>query len=96
MRYTYVKTPLAGNNPLANALVIVAGAVVIGLALILGFFAFLALSALVLVSAAVVGIRVWWLKRKLGRNESLRERSDDSGQVIEGEFLIVRDENERP
>ena len=97
MRYTYVKGPFPGNNPIANALVIVAGVVVIGLALVLGFFAFLALSALVLVSAAVVGIRVWWLKRKLGgKSGSARPQPNETTQVIEGEYRVVRKENERP
>lgn len=96
MRYTYVKGPFPGNNPIANALVIVAGVIVIGLALVLGFFAFLALSALVLVSAAVIGIRVWWLKRKLARNPPPGPGRGETTEVIEGEFQIVRGERERP
>ena len=96
MRYTYVKGPFPGNNPIANALVIVAGVIVIGLALVLGFFAFLALSALVLVSAAVIGIRVWWLKRKLARNPDARQQRNETTQVIEGEYRVVRKEREHP
>ena len=96
MRYSYVKSPFPGNNPIANALVVVAGVVLIGLALILGFFAFLALSALVLVSAAVVGVRLWWLRRKLVRSQSHGGPPRDGGDVIEGEFLVVHEDRERP
>ena len=97
MRYTYVRRQLPGGNPIANALVIAAGAVVITLALILGFFAFVALGSLVLVSAAVISLRIWWLRRKLARQ---RPAGDDDGNkpvagVIEGEFRVVREKRDR-
>ena len=51
------------------------------------------LAAIVLMSAAVVGLRVWWLKRKMARGggtsgsaETVRARID----VIEGEYHEVR------
>ena len=81
---------LPAGNPIANILVIFAGAVILTASLILGFFAFLALSAIVLVVAAVVGIRVWWLNRKLARGDGRPQRAP-SGQsgVIEGEYRVV-------
>lgn len=92
LRYTYTKRELPTANPLANALVVIAGALIIGVSIVLGFFAFLALSALVLVSAAVIGVRVWWLKRKLG-DQPAANRSGPQGKapagVIEGEFHVV-------
>ncbi len=43
---------------------IVAGVV----ALLLGVFFFAVFLALILVAAAVIGVRVWWLRRKLARH----------------------------
>ena len=83
---------MPAGNPIANVLVVIAGALVIGASIVLGFMAFLVLSAVVLVSAAVVGIRVWWLKRKMARGGTssdetvtVRRRVD----VIEGEYRVV-------
>ena len=77
-------------------LVIIAGTLVVGASIVLGFFAFLALSAIVLVSAAIIGLRVWWLKRKtLSGQEPLRRQSGQAGGVIEGEYRVVKkDRNE--
>lgn len=99
MRYTYIKREFPAGNPIANALVIIAGALVIGAAIVLGFFAFVALSAIVLVSAAVIGIRVWWLNRKLGKGAGQTAGShgghpSDSPEVIEGEYRVVRDDRD--
>lgn len=98
MRYIYTKREFPGSNPLANALVIVAGALVIGVAVVIGFFAFVALSAVILVSAAIIGVRVWWLRRKLGA----QPRPDDAGParkesagVIEGEFHVIREDRDK-
>ena len=92
MRQTYLKREFPAGNPLANALVVIAGVLVIGVSIVLGFFAFIALSAIVLVSAAVIGIRVWWLNRKLraGGAESSDGRAQGPSDVIEGEYRVVR------
>ena len=96
MRHTYLKREFPAGNPIANALVIVAGVLVVSLAIVLGFFAFVALSAIVLVSAAVIGIRVWWLNRKLraaGATSADRD-ARTSVDVIEGEYRIVGKDDE--
>jgi hypothetical protein len=89
---------LPAGNPLANILVVIAGALAIGVSIVLGFFAFVALSAVVLVAAAIIGVRVWWFKRKLQKNARTEtggsERSSIHG-VIEGEYHEVsRDRDE--
>jgi predicted lipid-binding transport protein (Tim44 family) len=98
LRYTFIKRELPANNPIANALVIIAGALVIGVSIVLGFFAFVAFSALVLVAAAVIGVRVWWLKRRIARRSGAGQRppsGEASGGVIEGEYRVVKkDRNE--
>lgn len=97
MRYLYTKREFPTGNPLANALVVIAGALIIGVSIVLGFFALLALSALILVSAAVIGVRVWWLKRKIGAqpaaNRSEPQRKAPGG-VIEGEFHVVDEDSD--
>ena len=98
LRQYSAKGGFPAGNPLANALVIIVGTLVIGASIVLGFFAFLILAAIVLVSAAVVGLRVWWLKRKMARGDAVsgtpemhRRRID----VIEGEYREVgRDRDE--
>lgn len=85
-----MRSGLPAGNPLANILVIIAGALIVGASIVLGFFAFLALSAIVLVSAAVIGIRVWWLNRKIMKGqEQAPRKSRAPGGVIEGEYRVV-------
>lgn len=100
MRYTYIKKDFPGGNPIANVLVIIAGALVIGISIVLGFFALVALSAVVLVSAAIIGVRVWWLNRKLRAGTAKTAASpgggtDSSPDVIEGEYRVVSDDRDK-
>jgi membrane protein implicated in regulation of membrane protease activity len=92
LRQSSVKGGFPAGNPIANVLVIIAGALVIGASIVLGFFAFLVLGAVVLVSAAVVGLRVWWLKRKMAKGGTTPGQAEMRGRgvdVIEGEFRVV-------
>lgn len=92
MRHSSTKGGIPAGNPIANVLVVIAGALVIGASIVLGFFAFVALSGIVLVTAAIVGIRVWWLKRKIQRGQPVGSpgRSQHApGGVIEGEYKVV-------
>lgn len=88
------------GNPLANALVVLVGALAIGASVVLGFIAFVVLASLVLVLAAIIGIRVWWLNRKLAararRGEAAPETSTVQVHVIEGEYKDVSRDRRRP
>jgi predicted lipid-binding transport protein (Tim44 family) len=90
-----MRSGLPAGNPIANVLVIIAGALIVGASIVLGFFAFLALSAIVLISAAVIGVRVWWLNRKLasGQEQPHEGRPTASG-VIEGEYRVVKKDHD--
>lgn len=78
---------------MANLLVVIVGIVVISLSLALGFVVFIAIASVMLIMAAIVSVRVWWLKRRLGRGANLNEteprNSPGSSRVIEGEFREV-------
>ena len=92
MRQSSLKNGFPAGNPIANVLVVIAGALVIGASIVLGFFAFVALSGIVLVSAAIIGVRVWWLKRKMERStggQSAQRPPGAPGGVIEGEYKVV-------
>ena len=88
------------GNPLANALVVIVGTLVIGASLVLGFVAFLALGSIIAVLAAVIGIRLWWLNRRLHKQSApdhvSRDRSTSESQVIEGEYRIVSRDRDGP
>jgi uncharacterized membrane protein YphA (DoxX/SURF4 family) len=87
------------GNPLANVLVIVVGVIVIGVSFVLGVFAFVALLAAAIVMAAIIGVRVWWLNRKLGTRQKShvnQKRGSASGsEIIEGEFRVVGPDKDR-
>lgn len=88
------------GNPIANALVIVVGALAIGASIILGFFAFVALSSILVILAGIVGIRLWWFKRKFrraaGAAADVSRQPHKPGGVIEGEYHVVTDEKDKP
>jgi len=87
------------GNPLANALVVVVGAVVIAVSFVLGIVAFVALASAVLVMAAIIGVRVWWLNRKLGARQKThvnqKRKSATGAEIIEGEFRVVGPDKDR-
>ena len=87
------------GNPLANALVIVVGALVIALSFVVGVVALAAFIAAGIVMAAFIGIRIWWLNRKLGAgrksgaNQARPQQAKND--IIEGEFRVVEHHGDR-
>ena len=71
----------------------IVGALAIGAAIVFGFFVFLFLAGLILVLICIVGIRIWWVGRKLRKlNETAlktRARRDGDPEIIEGEYHVV-------
>lgn len=93
---------LPAGNPVANALMVIVGVLAVGAAIVLGFFAFILLASIILVLAGIVGIRVWWIGRKLRQlheaaGEAGSDRKNEAG-IIEGEYHVVatRRDRERP
>lgn len=99
MTYQYRNKQFPLGNPLANALVIIIGSLVIGASIVLGLMAFVILGSLVLVMGSVIGIRVWWLNRRLRKEyeDRRRARGDAGGEtdVIEGEYRVLSSRNRR-
>ncbi len=99
MNYTYRRGFPAGN-PIANALVIIVGALAIAASIVVGFFAFVILASLLIVFSAIVGIRLWWFRRKMRKAwEESGEGGDGEPRVrriIEGEYHVVVEEREKP
>ena len=90
MKFSSANRGIPAGNPIANLFVIVVGALAIGVSVVLGFFAFIVLGSIVAVLAAVVGLRLWWLNRRLrGQRQA---GNSAAGGVIEGEYRVV-DEN---
>lgn len=58
-------------------------------AAVFGFFIFLAALGFVLFAAVVIGLRLWWLRRKL------RTAASVTDPVLEGEYIVVRETRQR-
>ena len=87
------------GNPLATALVVVVGVLGIAVSFVLGVVALVALLAAAAVMAAVIGVRVWWLNRKLAKRGhtpvNQTRKSTTSAEIIEGEFHVVTHDKDR-
>lgn len=67
-------------------------AVGFAVAMTLGLVFFVFFLALALVVAAVLAVRVWWFKRKLGMGGpvgSMEPGAGTSGTTIEGEYQVL-------
>lgn len=77
---------------------IIVGTLAIAASVVLGFFAFVVLGSVLVILAAVIGIRLWWFKRKMRNSpefqEAVRRRSGSAHETIEGEYHVVIDERD--
>ena len=100
MRYSSLQGGFPAGNPIASALVIIVGSLVIAASIVVGFFAFVILGSLLMVIAAVVSVRLWWLRRKFARDPEFRAQAGrgprEAPQTIEGEYRIVVEEKHDP
>lgn len=96
MKYSSVNRGFPAGNPIANIFVIIVGALVIGASIVLGFFAFMIIGSIVLIMASIIGLRVWWFKRKFRARAPADSASGNAnnGGVIEGEYQVVADDRE--
>lgn len=95
LRQTSANSGFPAGNPIANILVIIVGALAIGASIVLGFFAFVIVGSIVLIMASIIGLRVWWLKRKFGGQIPTAGPNQQRGPsgVIEGEYKVVDDDH---
>ena len=96
MNIDFRNRQLPYSSPFANALVVVIGIIAIAVCFVIGVVALVALAAAVLVLAAVIGIRIWWLRVTAGKPVGQRSAAAEavSAQkstrtVIEGEYNVV-------
>ena len=90
----------SAGNPIANLIVVIVGLLTIGAFIVIGVFAAVALSGIVVVMASILAVRMWWLGRKLPKQDrttnKTRHAHPSDTSVIEGEFQVVsadQDEN---
>lgn len=80
------------TNPFVNGLVVVLGFLALGAAMLLGLVVLAVFLVSLFVLAGVVGLRLWWLRRKLERRQDaagVRDRGAARPDVIEGEYRVV-------
>jgi membrane protein implicated in regulation of membrane protease activity len=98
VRYSSLERGFQAGNPFASALVIIVGSLAIAASIVVGFFAFMIVGSLLLVLAAIVSVRLWWLRRKMARDPAFRTQSrhQEGGaqQTIEGEYHVVVEEKD--
>jgi hypothetical protein len=64
-----------------------------------GLVIFLVIAALAAVAGIVIWARVWWLKRRLGKegfHPRENQHSGPTGQVIDAEYTVVEESTEPP
>ena len=78
-------------NPLFQALSLIVAAALLGFAFLLGAVGIGVLLAIGAVAALIIAIRVWWLQRQLRAGAAGDPHRRSGGQVIEGDFTVVRE-----
>ena len=87
----------APANPVARVFAAVAAVLTLAVAVFFGLVVFLAIVGILAVLGVATWLRVWWLRRQMGRafgadpsRQSERQSERQSGQtVIEAEYTVV-------
>lgn len=79
----------SARRPVAEFLSIVGALIALGVAFLLGIFFVAIVAGLILLGAAVVTVRVWWLRRQFRQAVAGHAPADAKTAVIEGEYTIV-------
>lgn len=88
---------VSSGNPLINALMVAGGVLALVALLVFSILAFLVIACIITVLAGIIGIRLWWRRRKLARRAEQRQEPGTTGSVIEGEYRRVPSRrDERP
>ena len=99
MRYWSLERGFPAGGPIASALVIIVGSLVIAATIVVGFFAFLFLGSLLMVLAAIVSVRLWWIRRGMARGPASGASSGPGAggapQTIEGVYHVVTADEDR-
>jgi hypothetical protein len=83
------------GNPLVNALMVVVGIVAMGAMVVLGIVAFLVVASILVVLAGIVGLRLWWIGRKLRKASGSAADPFRDDRIIEGEYRSVPTRTDR-
>lgn len=77
------------RNPFVRVLAALALLLILGLSLVVGAIAFFLFLGLAVIGAAVMAVRIWLLRRRVG--DTPTATGPDRGRTIEGEVIERRD-----
>lgn len=75
---------------------VVGGVLAFAALLLFSLIAFLVIASVIIVLAGIIGIRLWWQRRKLLRGADRRPPPDAPGNIIEGEYRRVPSRRDEP
>ena len=73
---------------------LIGAAIMLLSAVFLGAILFVVLLGAVAVLASVIGVRLWWQRRRLGKATVSPPKRTEQGRIIEAEYSVV-DEDDR-
>ncbi len=77
------------RNPIIQVLSLIAFGVILIGAVLMGAIILAAVFGLAVIAAAVFSVRLWWLRRKLGRRRRESLRTARGGELIDVEYTVV-------
>ena len=83
---SYTTTAADGPGLIARVVAFVVGVIIFGVAVFVGAVFLAGLVGLILIAAAVIMIRVWWLRRQMERYA--REHGD-----LSAEYTVIKDDD---